>query len=151
MQEKFKENGRTIIDKRNKFYEAIQDFGIQIENVEIYSLEQGNIDIDMTIPNYEGHGECEKIIAPMLSDILGETILVSSEECATIRMDFYHVTFRSAKAYTVETGVAHAAKDGGLFQVTAIRRLKLDLANMRLPLVMGWAMGKGPILKVRKH
>ena len=25
----------------------IQDFGIQIENVEIYSLEQGNVDIDM--------------------------------------------------------------------------------------------------------
>ena len=47
----------------------------KLSNVEIYSLEQGNVDIDMTIPNCEGHGECEKIIAPMLSDILGETII----------------------------------------------------------------------------
>ena len=61
--------------QEEQIHEALQDFGIQIENVEIYSLEQGNIDIDITIPNYEGHGECEKIIAPMLSDILGETII----------------------------------------------------------------------------
>lgn len=99
--------------QEEQIHEALQEFGIEIENIEIYSLEQGNIDIDMTIPNYEGHGECEKLIAPMLSDILGETILVSSEEYSEYPNGFYHVTFRSAKAYTVETGVAHAAKDGG--------------------------------------
>ena len=85
----------------------------RLSNVEIYSLEQGNIDIDMTIPNMKGHGECEKIIAPMLSDILGETILVKFRGMLNYPNGFYHVTFRSAKAYTVETGVAHAAKDGG--------------------------------------
>ena len=42
----------------------------------------------MTIPYYEGHGECEKIIAPMLSDILGETILVGSEDYSNIPNDF---------------------------------------------------------------
>lgn len=93
--------------------ESLQDFGIQIEHVEIYSLEQGNVDIDMTVPYCNGHGECEKLIAPMLSDILGETILVNSEECSTVPNGFCHVTFRSAKAYMVDTGVAHAAKDGG--------------------------------------
>ncbi|MGV3240753.1 hypothetical protein ACEF17_11720, partial [Streptococcus hyovaginalis] len=60
--------------------EAIQEFGIHIENVEIYSLEQGNVDIDITIPYNTGYGECEKLIAPMLSDILGETIIVNKEE-----------------------------------------------------------------------
>ena len=39
----------------------MQAFGIQIEHVEIYSLEQGNVDIEMTIPDCHGHGECEKL------------------------------------------------------------------------------------------
>src|SRR5690606_32085760 len=50
--------------------DALQDFGIEIEQVEIYSLEPGNIDIDITIPSSSSLGECEKIIAPILSDIL---------------------------------------------------------------------------------
>ncbi|WP_449621616.1 stage II sporulation protein E [Robertmurraya sp. Marseille-Q9965] len=99
--------------QEEQIYLALQEFGVHIEHVEIYSLEQGNVDIDMTIPYCNGHGECEKLIAPMLSDILGETIIVNSEECAAYPNGFCHVTFRSAKAFTIETGVAHAAKDGG--------------------------------------
>ena len=48
--------------QEEQIHEALQDFGIQIEHVEIYSLEQGNVDIDMTIPNCQGHGECEKLL-----------------------------------------------------------------------------------------
>ena len=59
-------------------------FGIEIDHVEIYSLEQGNIDIDITIPYCGGMGQCEKLIAPLLSDILGETIIVYNEECAKV-------------------------------------------------------------------
>lgn len=93
--------------------EALQEFGIQIEHVEIYSLEQGNVDIDITIPFCNGLGECEKLIAPVLSDILTETIIVGSEECSTFPNGFCQATFHSAKAFTIDTGVAHAAKDGG--------------------------------------
>ncbi|MDQ0157707.1 stage II sporulation protein E [Robertmurraya andreesenii] len=107
-------------------YEALQGFGIEIENVEIYSLEQGNVDIDMTIPFCNGHGECEKLIAPMLSDILGEMIIVTSEECASVPNGFCHVTFRSAKAYVVETGVAHAAKDGGFVSGDSYSTIRLS-------------------------
>ena len=39
--------------------------------------------------------ECEKLIAPMLSDILGETIVVHSEECATYPNGQCEVIFRS--------------------------------------------------------
>ena len=53
-----------------------------------------NVDIDMTIPYCNGHRECEKLIAPMLSDILGESIVVSSEDCSTFPNGFCHVTFR---------------------------------------------------------
>ena len=121
--------------------EAIQEFGIHIENVEIYSLEQGNVDIDITIPYNTGYGECEKLIAPMLSDILGETIIVNKEEVSEYANDYSHATFRSAKAFMVETGVAHAAKDGGFISGDSYSTIELGLGKYAMAISDG--MGNG--------
>src|SRR5699024_8596680 len=59
---------------------ALKQAGIELEKLDIYRLEKGNIDIDMTLSFYEYHGEGPKIIAPILSDILGETVVVKQEE-----------------------------------------------------------------------
>lgn len=122
-------------------FEALQEFGIHIEQVEIYSLEQRNIDIDMTIPYCQGLGECEKLIAPMLSDILKETIVVKKEECSTYPNGFCHVTFRSAKAFIVDTGVAHAAKDGGFLSGDSYSTIELGCGKYAIAISDG--MGNG--------
>ncbi|WP_026565453.1 stage II sporulation protein E [Bacillus sp. UNC41MFS5] len=127
--------------QEEQIMEAMQSFGIHIEQVEIYSLEQGNVDIEMSLPFCNGHGECEKLIAPMLSDILGETIVVKLEECATVPNDFCHVTFRSSKAYTVETGVSHAAKDGGLVSGDSYSTIELGFGKYAIAISDG--MGNG--------
>lgn len=127
--------------QEEQIMEAIQAFGIHIEHVEIYSLEQGNVDIEMTVPFCNGHGECEKLIAPMLSDILGETIIVNAEECATYPNGFCHVMFRSSKAFTVETGVAHAAMDGGFVSGDSYSTIELGLGKFALAISDG--MGNG--------
>ena len=127
--------------QEEQIMEAMQSFGIHIEQVEIYSLEQGNVDIEMSLPFCDGHGECDKLIAPMLSDILGETIVVNKEECATYSNDFCHVTFRSSKAYTVETGIAHAAKDGGLVSGDSYSTIELGLGKYAIAISDG--MGNG--------
>ena len=57
----------------------------------------------------------------------------------------------SAKAFTVETGVAHAAKDGGFVSGDSYSTIELGLENMPLRLVMEWGMGKGLIMKVKRH
>jgi stage II sporulation protein E len=121
--------------------EAIQEFGIHVEQVEIYSLEQRNVDIEMTIPYCNGLGECEKLIAPMLSDILGETIVVKKEECATYPNGFCHVTFQSTKAFTVDTGVAHAAMDGGFVSGDSFSTIELGLGKFAIAISDG--MGNG--------
>lgn len=121
--------------------EALQDFGIEIENVDVYSLEQGNVDIEITLPEYSEHGECEKIIAPMLSDILGENIIVSKEAFAPETTDLYHVTFRSAKTYTIETGIAHAAKDGGL--ISGDSYSTIELGGGKYAIAISDGMGNG--------
>ncbi len=127
--------------QEEQILEALQELGIHIEQVEIYSLEQRNVDIDMTIPYCNGHGECEKLIAPMLSDILGETIIVKKEECSVYPNGFCHVTFRSAKAYTVETGVVHAAKDGGFLSGDSYSMIELGCGKYAIAISDG--MGNG--------
>lgn len=119
--------------------DAIQKFGIDIENIEIYSLEQGNVDIDITIPYNTGYGESEKLIAPMLSDILGENIIVNTESLYS--NDYSHATFRSARAFVVETGVAHAAKDGGFISGDSYSTIELGLGKYAMAISDG--MGNG--------
>lgn len=127
--------------QEEQIMDVIQSFGIPIEYVEIYSLEQGNVDIDMAMPFSNTHGECEKLIAPMLSDILGETIVFNSEESPAYPHGFSHVTFRSSKTYTVETGVAHAAKDGGL--VSGDSYSTIELGSGKFAIAISDGMGNG--------
>ncbi|MFE8698823.1 stage II sporulation protein E [Cytobacillus sp. FJAT-53684] len=122
-------------------FEALQECGIHIEQVEIYSLEKGNVDIDMSIPFCNGHGECEKLIAPMLSDILKETVVVNLEECSAYPNGFCHVTFRSAKAFTVDSAVAHAAKDGGFLSGDSYSTMELGCGKYAIAISDG--MGNG--------
>ncbi len=120
---------------------SIQEFGIDIDNVEIYNLEQGNVDIDMTIPYCGGHGQGEKLIAPMLSDILGENIVLEKEDCAQFPNGHCHVTFRSAKKFVVETGVSHAAKGGGLVSGDSYSMIELGAGKYAVAISDG--MGNG--------
>ncbi|MGV3488455.1 MAG: stage II sporulation protein E [Tuberibacillus sp.] len=90
----------------------LQEIGLDVENVDIYNLTEGSVDIDMTIPA-DYHSECEKIIAPILSDILGETIVVQKHIEPAVPNGYGQVTFGSAKAYVVKTGVAYTAQGGG--------------------------------------
>lgn len=121
--------------------DALLEFGIEIEQVEIYSLEKGNIDIDITIPNCSGYGECDKIIAPLLSDILDETIIVQHEECNDYPDGFCYVTFRSTKAFVVEIGVAHAAKGGGFLSGDSYSMM--DLGPGKFAMAISDGMGNG--------
>ncbi|MDP4085458.1 MAG: stage II sporulation protein E [Bacillota bacterium] len=127
--------------QEEQIMEAISEFGIPIEQVEIYSLEQGGVDIEMTVPFCNGHGECEKLIAPMLSDILGETIIVGLEECQPYSNGICHVTFKSAKAFVVETGVAHAAKDGGFVSGDSYSMIEIGCGKFAIAISDG--MGNG--------
>mgnify|MGYP001770241508 CR=1 FL=1 len=120
---------------------VLDSFGVEIGHIEIYSLEKGKVDIEMSIPYCNGRGECEKIIAPMLSDILGETVVVKHEECANYPNGYCHVVFGSAKSYNVKTGVAHAAKGGGLVSGDSYSMIELGVGKFAIAISDG--MGNG--------
>ncbi|MGN1400645.1 MAG: stage II sporulation protein E [Bacillus sp. (in: firmicutes)] len=126
--------------QEEQILEAIHEFGIQLISVDIYSLEKGGADIDMVLPQRLDRGECEKLIAPMLSDILGETVVVTSQDYDSYPGVCY-ANFRTAQNYIVETGLASAAKGGGLVSGDSFATMEIGAGKFALAISDG--MGNG--------
>ncbi len=146
---KVMENFSLEIQKEQEDYEKQEEqivdillaFGVDIDDIEIYSLQKGNVDLDISIPYCDGMGEFEKIIAPILSDIVGETLVVHKEDCPRYPHENCRATFRSTKRYVVETGVAYAAKDGGFLSGDSFTMLEISCGKYALAISDG--MGNG--------
>lgn len=112
---------------------SLKRMNISIEKVDIYNLEKGNVDIEVQAVFAKYRDEGEKLIAPILSDILEETIVVKNVDTTEMPHTPTIITFQSAKLFEIETGVAIAAKGGGLisgdsYAVTEIGSGKYVLA-----------------------
>lgn len=121
--------------------DALDRLGLAIQNIDIISLEEGHIEIEMVHAFKPGYDECRKMIAPLLSDILGETVTVRTERSGTPSSHLTTVTFGSAKLFEVETGVAGAAKDGDLFSGDSFSMVELSSGKFAVALSDG--MGNG--------
>ncbi|MEI3604578.1 stage II sporulation protein E [Pseudogracilibacillus sp. SE30717A] len=120
---------------------ALKQMDIHLEKLDIYRLEKGSIDIEMSIIFKDYHGEGPKLIAPVLTDILQETIVVTEEEISPFPNGISFLTFGSAKQYEVETGVAVAAKGGGFISGDSFTTMELGKGKYALAISDG--MGNG--------
>ncbi len=120
---------------------ALKQLGMEIEKLDIFSVEKGNIDIEMHLTFSQYHGEGPKLIAPMLSDILQETVVVKEEDISPFPNGECFLAFGSARKYAVETGVAHAAKGGGLVSGDSYSTIELGAGKYALAISDG--MGNG--------
>lgn len=121
--------------------DSLSQAGIDVGHVDIYSLETSNVDIEMTIPYCGGSGIAEKLIAPILSDILEETILVTHEECANYATGYCHLSFHSAREFVVETGIASAAKGGAWLSGDSHSTIEIGAGKFAVAIADG--MGNG--------
>ncbi|WP_182201774.1 stage II sporulation protein E [Paraliobacillus salinarum] len=120
---------------------ALKQMGFEIMKLDIYSLKKGNIDIEMNLSVYEYHGEGQKIIAPLLSDILQESVVVKTEETSPLPNGYCHLCFASAKNFVVDVGVAHAARGGGFISGDSYSAMELSSGKYALAISDG--MGNG--------
>ncbi|WP_239984733.1 stage II sporulation protein E [Sporolactobacillus pectinivorans] len=114
--------------------------GLLVESVEIYSLESGAVDIEMLLPQ-DDYQACEKVIAPMLSGILGEGIVVEKRSSSEFSGGPCRAAFASAKAYDIETGAATAARGGGF--VSGDNFALFDIGSGKYALAISDGMGNG--------
>jgi stage II sporulation protein E len=121
--------------------DALDGLGLAIQGIEIVSLEEGRVEIEIVHAFRPGFDESRKVIAPLLSDILGEAISVRSERRGTPAPHLTTAVFATAKAYEVSTGVAGAAKDGDLLSGDTFSMVELGSGKFAVALSDG--MGNG--------
>lgn len=125
----------------DEIVQSLFDLGLEIDTVDIYSLDTGQADIEMTLSSCSGNGEGEKVIAPLLSNILNEVIVLKDEEHAHYPSGLCTLTFGSAQAYVIETGYANAAKDGAF--VSGDSYSMIELSSGKYAMAISDGMGNG--------
>nr|WP_182080352.1 stage II sporulation protein E [Anaerobacillus isosaccharinicus]MBA5584115.1 stage II sporulation protein E [Anaerobacillus isosaccharinicus]QOY37476.1 stage II sporulation protein E [Anaerobacillus isosaccharinicus] len=126
--------------QEEQILDALRDAGVDIGHVEIFQLDEGNVDIEISVPTNQ-HGECEKIIAPMLSHILEEQIVVKKIETSYYPNGHTNVSFGSAKQYVIETGIATVAKGGAWISGDSYSTMEIGAGKYAVAISDG--MGNG--------
>src|SRR5699024_10929620 len=78
---------------------------------------------------------------PFLSDILNKKIIVKEEEISPFPNGYCYLAFGSAKEFVIETGVANAAKDGGLISGDSYKTIEIGAGKYARAISDG--MGNG--------
>lgn len=133
--------GQELHLQEEQIREALEGLGLSIQSVDIINLEEGNVEIEIAHTFGKGYDECRKIIAPLLSDILGEHIAVKTERFPEKNGEAASVVFGSAKEYEVETGIAGAAKGGDLLSGDSFSTV--ELGNGKFAVAVSDGMGNG--------
>ncbi|WP_370875895.1 stage II sporulation protein E [Caldalkalibacillus uzonensis] len=121
--------------------DALEEVGLSIRYVDIISLDEGNVDIELSLPLAYGREECEKIVVPLLSGLVGEPIMVDKEESVFEAGGYCKVRLISAKRFKLSTGVASAAKGGGLLSGDSFNTMAIGPGKYALAIADG--MGNG--------
>lgn len=136
-----KREGQQLYHQEEQIRGALEELGLSILGIDIINLEEGNVEIEIVHQYTKGFDECRKIIAPLLSDILGENIAVKKELFAEQGSGSCTVTFGSAKEYEITTGIAGAAKGGDFLSGDSFSTV--ELGNGKFAVALSDGMGNG--------
>ncbi|NOU98308.1 stage II sporulation protein E [Paenibacillus sp. LMG 31456] len=136
-----KREGQELFLQEEQIRIGLEELGLSIHSIDIISLDEGNVEIEIIHQYTRGFDECRKIIAPLLTDILGEHIAVKNEQMLERKEGYSTVVFGSAKEYEVETGVAAAAKGGDLLSGDSFSTV--ELGNGKFAVALSDGMGNG--------
>ncbi len=139
--DEIKREGQELFAQEEQIRNALEDLGLSIHSIDIISLDEGNVEIEMIHQFNKGYDECRKIVAPLLSQILGENIAVTSEAYLHEGEGTSTVSFASAKEYEVNTGAAGAAKGGELCSGDSLSMM--ELGNGTFAVAISDGMGNG--------
>jgi len=133
--------GQGLFLQEEQISQVLEEMGLSVDKLEIVSLEEGNVEIEIVHGFPRGFDECRKMIAPLLSDVLGETIAVKHERWDEPAAGKTTVLFSSAKEYEVETGIACAAKGGEWTSGDSFSTV--ELGNGKFAVAISDGMGNG--------
>ncbi|EPZ53181.1 stage II sporulation protein E [Alicyclobacillus acidoterrestris] len=134
------EGHKSSLSEEEQIIAALEQLGLYVDDVHIVSLEPGKVEIEVTQPTEGAYENSSRMIAPLLSGILGEHISVSQVHqqveggpCTSV--------FASARLFRVNTAVATVARDGRI--VSGDTYTSVDLGNGRHAVAVSDGMGNG--------
>ncbi|ACV57258.1 stage II sporulation protein E [Alicyclobacillus acidocaldarius] len=131
---------KTLLSDREKIVSALEELGLYVDDVRIISLEPGRVEIEVVQPSESAHETSARMIAPLLSGILGEHITVAKLSVPP-HGGPCTATFASARQYQVRSAAMAIAKDGR--PVSGDTHTAVDLGNGRYALAISDGMGNG--------
>jgi len=120
---------------------AMEKLGLAIMHTQIINLDKGNVEIRVTKNGCRQRGECTKVLAPMIADIVGENVSVQGKQGCSCNDGECTVLITSAPVYDVEYGFVSIGK-GGTF-VSGDSYDGVDLGNGKYVLAISDGMGNG--------
>ncbi|WP_246476481.1 stage II sporulation protein E [Salicibibacter cibi] len=125
--------------QEEQIYAALFDAGLNIEQVDIFNLSPRDVHIEIELGNGMNHEEAEKLIAPMLSGILSDHIIVEVIDETAFEN---RVTFASAKTYVVDTGSATVAQGGAWISGDNYAAMQLGFGKFAVAISDGMGNGR---------
>lgn len=130
---------RTSMSGEEQIVGALEQLGLYVENVHIVNLDPGKVEIEVVLPNQDAYEKASRVIAPLLSGIVGENIMVSKLSggppgpCTSI--------FSSARLFQVNTAHSTVAREGRV--ISGDSHTSVDLENGRFAVAVSDGMGNG--------
>jgi stage II sporulation protein E len=109
--EEIRHETQVMTAQEGQIHQALEDLGLSIQRVDVLNLEEGKVEIEVTMPHADALDECQKLVAPLLTEIVGEPIAVH-RKAVQGRSSGAVVSLGSAQRFEIKTGVAGAAKGG---------------------------------------
>lgn len=126
--------------QEEQIHAALEELGVQFQRVEILNLEEGKVEIEVFLPHHDSFDECKKLIAPLLTEILGEPISVYRKVVQDGTAGAI-ITLGSSQRFELKTGVANAAKGGAV--VSGDSYCYMSLGTGRFAVAISDGMGNG--------
>ncbi|TCS94283.1 stage II sporulation protein E [Hazenella coriacea] len=132
---------QVLSAQEEQIHESLEELGLSITRVDIINLEEGKVEIEVVMPHRDGLDECRKLVAPLLTEILGEPIQVF-RKVVTDGSPSATITLGSAQRFELKTGAATAAKGGGFVSGDSYCYMNLGTGKYAVALSDGMGNGK---------
>lgn len=136
-----KKEDKELRIQEEQIHRALEMLGLSIIQVNILKLEEGNVEIEVMQPSCQGKEKCIKIVAPLISEVIGENIIVKNKDCNFEKDGVCKASLKSAKNYEIKTGYAGAAKDGKWLSGDSFTTI--ELGNGKYAVALSDGMGNG--------
>ncbi len=133
--------GKELGIQEQQLQQSLEKLGLSIRRVNVLSLEEGNVEIEVIQPSCHGVEECTKIVAPLISEVIGENIVVKDKQCKYSDDGTCKMCLKSAKTYEVSTGFASAAKGGKWLSGDSFSTI--EISNGKYAVALSDGMGNG--------